>query len=71
MAIKYPTWKVRGSPTPYDTIYICDYCGTANWLWESQNPVTCFCKTSGKNRRMRKGTKKEHEEANKSLKKII
>ena len=29
---KYPTWKIKGSPTPNEKLVICDQCGLAQWV---------------------------------------
>lgn len=71
--INYPTWKFRGSPTPSDTIWICDGCGTAIWHWHTPiNIPVCYCRNSKKKNpvRFRRGTEKEQDEAKKHLKRI-
>lgn len=74
--IKYPTWKVRGHPTPNECLMICDNCGIAEWTMDiGHNVYTCDHRTchvrKGGAMRMRVATKKEREQALKALKQII
>ncbi len=69
--INYPTWRVRGSPTPAEALFICDKCGDA--IWGQANPLHSFCyNNSCKGRkggapRLRKATAAETEEAKRHL----
>jgi hypothetical protein len=74
MTPKYPTWKVKVSPTPSDTIYICDKCGKAHWgpagLILHCHEAQCKGRKGGP-RRMRVGNAGEQKAARAFLKKII
>ena len=74
MNIKFPTWKVRGNPTPNDTLYICDNCGDSYWAMIRQGIVhTCNnCRgRKGGYVRMRKATDKETKLGISVLREII
>ncbi len=68
MQIKYPTWKVRGSPTPNEKLMVCHQCGHAVWVPHSPltNVVQCVCR-----RRMTEANKNEYEIGKGSIKCII
>jgi hypothetical protein len=71
--IKYPTWKVRGNPTPNDRLMICDKCREAHWYVHGW-PTIVYCHQTANNAhhgRMREGTEKEYTEAKAALKTII
>lgn len=76
---KYPTWKVQGSPTPAETLYICDDCGKAQWShpgYGGYSSIALICyntnkHSNSKNRRMRLATPAETEEGKKCLRTII
>lgn len=74
MTPTYPTWKVKASPTPSDTIYICDKCGKAQWgpagLILHCHEAQCKGRKGGP-ARMRVGTTDEHKAANKAVKDFI
>lgn len=70
MNIKYPTWKLQTNPTPSDTLWVCDVCGSATWGWYNYSaPILCYC--NKKHPRLRRATKEEQEEAKKYLEVII
>jgi hypothetical protein len=74
MKLNYPTWKMKGSPTPNETLYCCDKCGDCRWypLGFSTIMHCFFCKgKKGGFVRMRQATEKEKQEALKVLKTII
>ncbi len=74
MNIKYPTWKVRGYPTPNDTLWVCDMCREASWgpcvNVLTCNHNTCYGKKGG-SVRLRKATPKETALAITLLKEVI
>lgn len=69
--IKYPTWKVRGGPTPAETLWICDDCGRGHWGWP--NVIEhCSCEgRKGGRKRMRRATAAETKAGKLALKEII
>ncbi len=73
--MKYPTWKVRGEPTPNDTLWVCDECGKAEWGTDTSGAfsVNCYSCTGRKGgfKRMRRGTPAETTEAKKHLQEVI
>ena len=76
MKFVYPTWKIKGSPTPNQTLWCCDGCGYCEWgIYNhlGQNvPICCVCKgKKGGYARLRRATEKEKAEALKCLKTII
>lgn len=74
MNIKYPVWKVRGTPTPNETLFICNGCGTARWTTETGgNPPCCYNCTGRKGGflRLRPATTAETAEGKKHIKEII
>lgn len=73
-AIEYPTWKVRGAPTPNERLVICDECGNAAWVGHGDFVHTCFNRHQHANksyRRMRNATPAETETAKTYLKEVI
>lgn len=76
MKIKYPTWKIRGTPTPNDSLYICDSCGQGHWgtnTTGSNSAGVCYCTKGRKGGpvRMRKATAAETELGKLAIKEII
>ena len=74
MKIKYPTWKVRGSPTPNERLMICDTCGRAEWYGHGWPQVVYCDPTYNKvpnHGRMREATAAEYEEGKAAIKTII
>lgn len=67
----YPTWKVRGSPTPCDRLIVCDECGYAGWTVHSTSPVNYHYCLNNKRKRCREATPGEYEAAKKALTLII
>lgn len=68
-AIIYPTWKMRGSPTPNDTLWICDVCGAATWSQHTfERPPVCQCSNRP---RLRRATVAEQAEGECHLVKVI
>ena len=70
--MKYPTFKIRGTPTPNEKLVVCEVCQEADWTIHGDNrvPNSHYCQ-DGKHRRMREGTLEEYEEAKKVLTQII
>lgn len=71
MAIEYPTWRIKGKPTPNEKLVVCDTCGKAEWTAHFPNPVVCHNyhhHPGGKNRRMREATPAEYKAAKAKLK---
>lgn len=65
--MNYPTWKMKGSPTPYDKLMICKYCHQTRWVRSSDNIHYCYkCGA-----RMKEANKTQYQEAYKALKEII
>ncbi len=74
MKINYPTWKIRGAPTPNEKLVICDGCGNAEWTVHGLDPTICHNRhehASGKVRRMREATAKEYTIGKAAIQKII
>ena len=70
----YPTWKVRGSPTPYEFLAICDKCGHVEWSvagWPAVKPCPKHGPFEKSHARMREATAKEYTEAKAALKEVI
>ena len=63
MKIDYPTYRVKGHPTPNEKLVICDSCGYAKWTIFGINPIYCTHtrKHNGKNVRMREATLEEYK----------
>ena len=72
--MNYPTWKVRGTPTPNETLYVCDSCGEAEWgpagLITHCGNGACRGKKGGQ-KRMRTATAKETAAAKKKITTVI
>jgi hypothetical protein len=66
VAIVYPTWKVRGVPTPYEKLWVCDGCGYAQWTQHGINVRQCKC-----NLRMREATDAEYVSGRAAIQEII
>jgi len=73
LIMNYPTWKMRGNPTPNETLYCCDSCKKSRWCPYSESIRYCYnCRgKKGGYQRLRKATAKEIAEAKKVLKDII
>jgi hypothetical protein len=74
MKINYPTWKIRGAPTPNEKLVICDGCGNADWTVHGLDPTICHNRhehASGKVRRMREASAKEYAIGTAAIQKII
>ena len=74
VAIKYPTWKVRGAPTPNERLVVCDECGNAAWVGHGEFIHTCYNRHQHANksyRRMRPATAQETATAKSFLKEVI
>ena len=76
MTIKYPTWRIKGKPTPNEKLVICDTCGHAEWTahFSTRNPILCYHRQghpNGKNARMREATSHEYAAAKKCLREEI
>ena len=74
MKINYPTWKIRGGPTPNEKLVICDQCGNAEWTIHGLNPTVCQNRrghASGKEGRMREATPAEYAAGKAALQEII
>lgn len=73
--MKYPTWKLRGTPTPNETLWVCNQCETAAWMTDitGVNPPVCNnCRgRKGGQVRLRKATAAETAEAKKHLQEVI
>lgn len=70
--IKFPAWDVRQTPTPSETLYVCDGCGHAFWGPAGLTTVCHNCKgRKGGYKRMRVATAAEQAEGKKHLKTII
>lgn len=70
--IKYPTWRVRGNPTPNEKLMVCDRCGAASWMPHS--PLTHVAEHTCPDNtkcRMRKATAAEYEQGKAVCKEII
>lgn len=59
--MKYPTFKVRGAPTPNEKLVVCEICQTAAWTIHSTGQISYCCG------RMREGTPQEYNEARLAL----
>lgn len=73
-AINYPTWKIRGTPTPNEKLVVCDECGNAEWTIHGLDPTICHNShkhASGKWRRMREATPAEYAIGKEELTQII
>jgi hypothetical protein len=74
-AIQYPTWKVRGNPSPNERLVICDECGHAEWTTSNTQGVRiCYNRhghANGKNGRMRTATAQETAIGKSTIKEII
>jgi len=68
LKITYPTIHIKGSPTPYDTLFVCDFCKAAVWGFVSSQPMRHYVCKDGKARVMRLATDKEKEEARAAIK---
>ena len=72
--INYPTWKVRGGPTPNERLVICDECGKAEWTIHGEFTPLCYNRhkhADKGNRRMRNATPAETETGKSFLKEVI
>jgi hypothetical protein len=72
--IDYPTFKIKGQPTPNEKLVICDICGNAAWTIHGLGPSICHCSwnhPSGKQTRMREATPAEYEAGKAALTQII
>ena len=74
MTPKYPTWRMRGAPTPNEKLIVCDTCGCA--AWTTHGPGSNLCHNyhdhpDGKYRRMREATPAEYAAGKAALTKII
>lgn len=70
--IKYPTWDVKQSPTPSETLYICDKCGKAVWAYHGLI-MYCYCSRTkkGGHPRMRVATNDETKIGKSKIKFVI
>lgn len=70
--INYPTFKIRGTPTPNEKLEICDECGYAHWTIHGLGPTVCHqMHPNGKARRMREATPAEYEKGKAAITQII
>ncbi len=72
--IRYPTWKIRGAPTPNEKLVICDECGNAEWTIHGLDPTICHnahSHKSGKQCRMREATPAEYEKGKAAITQVI
>ena len=65
--IVYDTWTVKGTPTPYNKLLICDKCGTGHWWTDSDTVQYCHLGHG----RLREGNKQEYLDAKTALKTVI
>jgi hypothetical protein len=70
MTIQYPTWKVRGYPTPNEKLIICPTCGYANWVAHRGGILYCY-DHSRKRVRMREATLDEYELGKAAITQVI
>ena len=73
--MKYPTWKVKGNPTPNERLMVCDKCQEAHWYGHGW-PKIVYCQHLGHQEnqipnRMREATAIEYEEGKAAIKTII
>lgn len=74
MNIKYPTWKIRGEPTPRERLWICPDCLEADWMESMSGHIPCCHNCRGRKGgavRMREATAKEYAEGKKVLVTVI
>lgn len=66
--MKYPTLKMRGSPTPNDKLVVCDMCHTARWDTHSTGRQSYYycCQN-----RTREATSQEYIEGKLALKEVL
>jgi hypothetical protein len=64
--MKYPTFMVRGLPTPNDKLMLCEVCQKAKWGYRSVGRISYCC-----SHRMREATAQEYAEGALALKTII
>jgi hypothetical protein len=72
--IDYPTWKIRGTPTPNEKLVVCDECGNADWTIHGLGPTICHRRhahASGKERRMREATADEYKIGKAAITQVI
>lgn len=74
MPIKFPTFKVRGQPTPNEKLVVCDECGKAEWVNHGPAVYECYNANhhaNGGYRRMREATPKEYEQGKAAITTVI
>jgi len=64
--MKYPTFKIRGIPTPYDKLIVCETCHRAKWTSHSTGRIDRCC-----GRRVREATPQEYEAGKAALEVVI
>ena len=64
--IEYPTYKMRGHPTPNNKLVICEVCHRADWVTHTTGRSHYCCSS-----RTREATTQEYEQGKKTLKIII
>jgi hypothetical protein len=64
--MKYPTFRIRGTPTPNEKLIVCDECQIAAWVAYSVGVINYCC-----GRRMRVATIQERDAAAAALKTIL
>lgn len=70
--IRYPSWKIRGTPTPNEKLMVCDKCGLASWITNSpmSNVVYHTC-SDNKQHRSREATAAEYKMGKAAIKEVI
>ena len=64
--MKYPTFKVSGSPTPNEKLMVCEVCQKAEWVGHATGRTRHCCHS-----RMREATPQEYDEGRLALNLII
>lgn len=63
--MNYPSFKIKGFPTPNSILMVCDICQQAAWTYPTPRIMYCC------NHRMREATPQEYIQGQKALKRII
>jgi hypothetical protein len=66
--MKYPTFKIKGSPTPNEFLVVCDKCGKVDW---TVSIVGHVYQCRGCPGRMREATPAEYAAGKAALKEVI